>query len=246
MKIARLIYNMSTTVSIPTLHPDFTYSVDYMGKEKQPLLVIDNYLSNAETLIDHALEQGRVKNADSNYPGLRAPAPELYQQVMRETLGTIICKTFSLNPKEIEKSESFYSMVATPADELNLYQKIPHFDEPHPNEIAVIHYLCSEKYGGTSFYRHRQTGFETIDTKRVKGYLTILEAELNECGLPEPPAYINGDTNLFERVASKDVIFNRVLMYRCTSLHSGNIPKDYAFDLNPRSGRFTITSFLHA
>jgi len=37
---------------------------------------------------------------------------------------------------------------------------------------------------------------------------------------------------------------NRLVMYRCSSLHSGDIPANYNYDLNPATGRFTIAAFL--
>jgi hypothetical protein len=59
-----------------------------------------------------------------------------------------------------------------------------------------------------------------------------------------PKGYINGSTDQFEEIASFDAIFNRLVMYRGTSLHSGRIGSDYNFDPSPATGRLTITSFF--
>lgn len=232
--------------AVPSLHPDFTYKVEMLGNEKQPLIVIDNFIANAESLVDFALQKGGVAEAAGFYPGLRSKAPALYELALRETLGDLMCETFNIKPSNIAAADSFYSMVATPTAALKGVQQIPHFDLPVPDDLAVLHYLCSAKHGGTSFYRHRQTGYESIDASRKAHYIETLDAEINAQGLPQPPAYINGDTDLFERIASKGAVFNRVLVYRCSSLHSGNIAKDYNFDMNPRTGRFTIATFLHS
>ncbi|WP_372340871.1 DUF6445 family protein [Paraglaciecola sp.] len=46
-------------------------------------------------------------------------------------------------------------------------------------------------------------------------------------------------------VASVSAYVNRAVIYRYSSLHSGDISPDDSFDLNPLTERFTIASFLH-
>ena len=36
-----------------------------------------------------------------------------------------------------------------------------------------------------------------------------------------PPGYINGDTPLYEQLSRQEGVFNRLLVYRRNSLHSG-------------------------
>jgi len=38
--------------------------------------------------------------------------------------------------------------------------------------------------------------------------------------------------------------FNRMLVYRRNSLHSGNIGKDFVPDANPLTGRLSINCFI--
>lgn len=226
-------------------HSKISIQVETIGLEQQPLLVVDHFMPQAESLIDFALQQNNVLPAGGFYPGLRSPAPQQYSQILLSILGDAICNTFGLKLSDINNIESFYSLVSTPTRQLKEVQQIPHFDKPHMQELAVLHYLCHENHGGTSFYRHKQTQYEYIDDSRKHPYLNCLENEIIEGLLPRPPAYINGDTALFEQIESKNAVFNRALVYRCSSLHSGNIPSDYAFDLHPDTGRFTIASFLH-
>lgn len=232
-------------MALPRLHPAFQQQREYIGHEQQPLLVIDSFLENAESLIEYALQRGEVVPAAGYYPGLRSPVPDIYKQVLIEHLGELICENFSLQLNDIKAVDSYYSLVNTPPKELHPVQQIPHFDKPYPNEIAIIHYLCDGNHGGTSFYRHRQTQFEYVDKKRQDEYLSTVNSQIRAGRLPCPPRYINGDTELFERIATKSAKFNRLLIYRCSSLHSGNIGEDYSFDMNPTTGRFTIASFLH-
>lgn len=228
-----------------TTTPDLHYKVEFMGNENQPLVIVDNLFPNATTLIDAALSNRVSLPANGFYPGFRSPAPALYQKRILETLSPIIYESFGLEKNSLSKVVSFYAMVATPLNQLKPAQKIPHFDRPLNDQFAVIHYLCDTPHGGTSFYRHRQTGYETIDESRQEDYLKIVDREIREKGLADTPGFIHGDTQLFERIATKPAKFNRALIYRCSSLHSGNIEDDYAYDFNPRTGRFTVTSFIY-
>jgi hypothetical protein len=98
--------------------------------------------------------------------------------------------------------------------------------------------------GGTAFYRHRATGFEFVDAARKDTYYAHIERLLQS---PESlqPTYINGDTELFERIASVPAVFNRMLVYRRNSLHSGSIERDFLPDPNPLTGRLSINCFMH-
>jgi hypothetical protein len=56
--------------------------------------------------------------------------------------------------------------------------------------------------------------------------------------------YINGDTALFEEIARAEGVFNRMLVYRRNSLHSGSIDRAFVPDPNPRTGRLSINCFV--
>ena len=77
----------------------------------------------------------------------------------------------------------------------------------------------------------------------MPGYFETIEREVREIGLPKPPAYICGDTELFERIYEVEARWNRLVVYRTSSLHSGSIATNYPFDPNPMTGRFTVASF---
>jgi len=106
-----------------------------------------------------------------------------------------------------------------------------------------VHYLFKRDLGGTAFYRHRKTGFEYVDVPRRATYLDIVEQEMNG---PDSPAsgYINGSTALYEQISAQQGVFNRLLMYRRSSLHSGSIRPDFVPELDPRKGRLSINGFL--
>jgi hypothetical protein len=121
---------------------------------------------------------------------------------------------------------------------------VPHIDTHDPNQFAMVHYLCSEHYGGTSFYRHRTTGHESITDTRLEEYFRILKQEVMTGGLPKL-AYINGDTSLFERIAQIEVKFNRAIIYRSNALHAGDISEALGLAKNPDDGRLTLNTFIN-
>ncbi|PUA27258.1 MAG: hypothetical protein B0W54_11690 [Cellvibrio sp. 79] len=226
-----------------SLHPLFSYRVEYIGKEAQPILIIENYIADPESLIDYCARFCHFKQADAYYPGVRAPAPDAYVQVMNYYLNKIVYDTFGVDGAVIKSAQSDFSMVITPPEQLKPIQCTPHYDSLLGTELAAVHYLCNASMGGTSFYRHRATGFEYIDKARAATYTNVIK---EQALLPDyPKQYMNGSNDFFEQIASFSAVFNRLIIYRCTSLHSGNIASGFLFDPNPRTGRLTINTFLY-
>lgn len=214
-----------------------------VGNEQQEVLVVDNFLKGALALKERAVQENNFARADSFYPGLRMPVPQEYTFALVKNLGFFMEQFFHLEVRQIKSAVSKFSIVTTRPDDLNLLQRIPHFDSPSRKGLAVIHYLQSIPSMGTALYRHRPTHFEYVDEQRYSAYMTNIQERFpTEDNYPQ--GYINGSTDQFEEVASFDAIFNRLLMYRGTSLHSGKIGKEYNFDPSPATGRLTLTSFF--
>lgn len=224
------------------LHPGFSYRVDHVGDELQPVLVVDNFLAEPHSLIEFCVGNLKFNRADAFYPGVRAPAPDVYLKAVYLYLKDIIYSTFAIDDSVVKSAQADYSMVLTPVDQLKLAQCIPHYDSLITTELAAVHYLCKEDQGGTSLYRHRKTGFEYLDSGRVATYAETLKEEIRVGTYRRQ--YMNGSNHLFEQIASYDAVFNRIIIYRCTSLHSGNIGSDFQFDANPLTGRLTINTFI--
>jgi len=141
--------------------------------------------------------------------------------------------------------ECNFSIVTTPPEALTPLQRLPHFDAADPGRIAVLHYLCGPSAGGTAFYRHRTTGFETVSLSRMEDYAERLDADLARHGDPKAE-YLRGDTALFEQTYRVGAAFNRLVIYRGWTLHSGTVPAGLALSGDPRAGRLTVNTFLQA
>jgi len=224
------------------LHPDICVQKLTIGSERAPLLVIDNFVTDAESLVTAAATK-QLAQSTRFYPGVRAKAPLSYQQVFATRLKSLLAEYFELQGSSVRFSMCHYSLVTTPAASLAPLQRIPHIDSLGRSGLASIHYLFRGNLGGTAFYRHRKTGFEYVDVPRRATYLDIVEQEMNG---PDSPAsgYINGSTALYEQISAQQGVFNRLLMYRRSSLHSGSIRPDFVPELDPRKGRLSINGFL--
>ena len=225
------------------LSPDLRMQKLSIGSEKAPLLVIDNFVKDPEQLIRPVASKAFIRTARF-FPGVRAKAPLTYRQFVIDQLQDELLQFFQLDDDSLRFSMCHYSLVTTPPHELVMVQRVPHVDSVDEG-LASIHYLFKKGHGGTAFYKHRRTGFECIDLSRRDLYLKTLDEEVRGPNSPEP-AYINGDTPLFEQVEKQDGVFNRILFYRRNSLHSGSIEKDFVPDGNPLTGRLSINSFIDA
>lgn len=223
-------------------HTEFTYSVEYVGNEKQPVLIIDNFLDKPELLIDYCCQYGNFNTADAMYPGVRKPAPDFYIQALYEHLRPILAKEFNLRDEQVKSIETSYSMVVTPPSQLKPMQSMLHVDSFNMNELASVYFLCGKEKGGTSLYRHKNTNFEYITAERFNTYSASMNESTKNKTMPKQ--YMNGSNEYFEQIASYPANFNRFIMYRCTSLHSGNIAKDFDFNPDPRKGRLTLNTFV--
>lgn len=225
-----------------TRHPEMRVQRLAIGREGAPLLVVDNAVGNSADLVELAATKVFAMSPNF-YPGMRAKAPLTYQKFILETLRPEIDAAFGLAGPTLRFSECNFSLVTTPGENLSYLQRIPHIDSFVNEELAMIHYLFHADHGGTAFYRHRATGYEYVDFGRETDYLNHIALE--KAGPNSAPAaYINGDTPLYERIGSQDGVFNRLLMYRRTSLHSACIAPGFIPDPNPRTGRLSINGFI--
>ena len=214
-----------------------------IGHEREPIVVIDGFSADPAALVEQAAAL-HYEKLGPHYPGIRAPAASAYLAARMDLLQEVLSGVFGVS-RGADLVECNYSIVTTPPSALAPIQRLPHFDSTDPGRIAILHYLCQPLDGGTAFYRHRATGFETISASRLEDYSEVLQAEADARGLPQAE-YVRADTALFEQTYRVDAAFNRLVIYRGWSLHSGVIPPDLTFSPDPRKGRLTVNTFLQA
>ncbi|HEY0413387.1 MAG TPA: DUF6445 family protein [Allosphingosinicella sp.] len=222
-------------------NPKAKIRVVRQGEEAQPVIVADDLLAAPERWRDRAA-QARYGQMGRFYPGIRALVPAEAAAALRDELAGPIGEAFALDPVP-PVLECFFSVVTTPPNALAPIQRLPHFDGVEPERIAILVYLSGAEQGGTAFYRQRATGFESVDAERFPAFEAALRAGVAEHGLP-PPAYIAGDTPLYEQIASYEARPNRAVIYRGHTLHCGAIPPGADLPADPVRGRLSINSFL--
>lgn len=225
----------------PIVNPNATVRVERQGREQQPVIVIDDMLADLPKwrAMAEAADYGTM---GAHYPGIRSPVPYRAAARMRDELAPLIADSFALDPVP-PVLECFFSIVTTPPAALAPIQRLPHVDGLEPDRLAILIYLSGAEQGGTAFYRQRDTGFETVDAARHPMFKAALERGIATHGLPDP-AYIAGDTPLFEQVAAHQARANRALIYRSHLLHCADIPPGLVLPDNPATGRLSINSFL--
>jgi hypothetical protein len=222
-------------------HPAQAVRVDAIGHDRAPVLVIDNFASAPEALIDMAEAAFTTKTRlRDGYPGQIATVPDAYAFSALEFLLPLLRKVFAVSGT-IKRGGCDFQIMTTRPQDLTERQVIPHFDVPDVATIASVHFLCGPPFLGTAFYRHEATGFEVITAGRVAAYEAALQKDLKG---RKPQGYINESNDLFTRVATYPAEFNRLIFFSAASLHSGLADPSQVFDPNPRRGRLTANMFL--
>ena len=209
-----------------------------LGAEGEPLIIIDGFHPDPDGLID-AASKAAYGDPGKHYPGVRAKAPPGHLQPCQAVLADVLRGAFGLTGARL--SATSYSLVTTPPDALAPIQRLPHFDGTDPGRIALLHYLTGPGAAGTAFYRQRETGFETITDDRLAPYRDALHRAYPD---GPPQQYFAGGDHHFEQIHAVEARFNRAILYRGVTLHSGLIPDDFAFAANPQAGRLTLNTFL--
>ncbi len=222
----------------PPQHPDFT--VERFGLEREPVVIIDNFLGETETLTAIA-RQARYAPVDG-FPGIRCRISSTYMAPRLETLRKVLAEVFDL-PGGAKVESCHFSIVSKRPDELSQGQRRPHYDASDPFLIAMLHYMGGEETGGTSFYRHRRTGLEAIHSEQEAEFLRAVTADEEEFG-QLPPRYFFGDDERYEMIGTVEAKRDRVVMYRGRILHSGHIPMSPDPETALQNGRLTVNTFL--
>ncbi|WP_086933438.1 DUF6445 family protein [Agarilytica rhodophyticola] len=227
-------------VSEKNLH----YKVLECGDEKNKVIVIDNFHPDAETIFKKAQTSPHfTAQAEDFYPGKRKPVEQQYVLYLIKTLEQLLKKTYNIEKnKMLSVGLCAYSLTTNTERQLRPIQCIPHIDTHDKYQFAAVHYLSYRAFGGTSFYKHRSSGLESIDSQHLKNYFAQLKVEIMK---DTPTTYIHSDTFLFQKLMEVEFLFNRVVVYPSNMLHSGNIYPNNSLSSDPRKGRLTVNAFLN-
>jgi Family of unknown function (DUF6445) len=217
-----------------------------VGRREIAVTMIDNVLHDPEGVAALGFAQSYIADRSNLYPGLRAPMPASFSTAFRGWLMPILHRGGVLEGSQaIHHDVSFFSVVTTASSDLLPIQCIPHYDSTDPRLFAAVIYLCATGFSGTSFYRHRKTGYEEITAANQTNYELALDSDMRLHGAPAKE-YMNGDSSLFEAIFSAELQFNRAVIYPGRILHAGNIKRQFEPPKDRREWRLTVTALLQS
>ena len=151
-------------------NPDAKVRVERIGQEANPVVVIDDVIARPEALAEFGARRSRFVPAAkyrNMYPGLLDGLLLPYVSALVLALHPIIVEAFGLEgPTKPDNARCNLCLVTQRPEQLGVMQRLPHVDTLDPTQFAILHYLCDERFGGTAFYRHRTTAFESLDVQR--------------------------------------------------------------------------------
>jgi hypothetical protein len=228
-----------------SLAPSLDWRIRRVGRQQMPVIVIDNVMQHPDELAGYAATQvsfDMLDDGSGGYPGIRAPAPLNYVEMLVRAVDPLIRETYELGNAALANAECSFCLVTTPRGALHPLQTVPHIDTTYPLQFAILHYLCGQEYGGTAFYRQNATGLETITEKNSQLFDSATQSALARPGRARD--YVSaGDTD-YTQTAAIAAAYDRLLIYPSQLLHSGIINADIAFSADPRVGRLTSNIFV--
>lgn len=217
------------------LHPDIRFQLRHVGAEQQPLMVVDNVLADPQALVDAACASEFYVPEHTRYPGLNARLPDDYYRLIIGACRGPLQATFGLPASVYLDYFGYFGLVTVSPEDADPIQNIPHHDGPDPQQLAMVHYLSREAFGGTGFFRHKATGFESVDQARRPHYVQVAAAELDL-------AQDDGMAS-YKRIAEVEPLFNRLIIYRGHVLHAA-LQGEAPLSRDPARGRLTANGFV--
>ena len=226
------------------LSADLATTLFYVGDEKTCVIVCDNVLQDPDVVRDAASSTAEFKDESKTaYPGQRADIPDLYAEKVFPFVVALIRANYALpTATRGHMDAGYFSVVTTAPEKLSIPQRLPHYDSPNPHFFATTHYINEGDFGGTSFYKHRPTGFEKITADRVHQLAQSAQSILQES--PPRPEYFDESDDHFERIGTVDYKPNRLLIYPGALFHSGIIHSPQNLNPDPAKGRLTANLFI--
>src|ERR1700732_4667215 len=232
--------------SIFAFNPDARVNSGRVGACPIAVTVADNFLLRPQQLAEFGLGLTFGEDDSNLYPGVRARVPAEFSRPFHAWLTRTLHATGVLEEScHISDDASFFSIVNKSRASLLPLQRIPHYDCTDPGVFASVIYLFDRANSGTSFYRHRTTGYEKIGADNEANYKTALNRNMKNHG---PPAreYTNGSNDLFERTHSVGSAFNRIVIYSGNVLHAADIDGSLFNGNDNCRWRLTVSSLINS
>ncbi len=232
-----------TDIALPALelNPRPAFERRAIGNDNNIVLVVDDALLNPEVLVASAERAAfDAPPPKSFYPGLTAPAPAPYLEMIASEMRLMMTQLFGMKPASPAQTYGFFGLATIATDAFSPAQRAPHTDSFRLNSFASVHYLSHAPFGGTAFYRHKATGCELVTPIRSDKYMRTRRQELAELD-GQPASAIDG---LYEEIGYVEAKFNRLVFYRAGQLHRSRLDET-PLTTDPKTGRLTANMFFN-
>ncbi len=226
-----------------SLNSEARIDIKRIGNEGSAVFIVDNALSHPEVLVEYAMTVAEfgAPPENSRYPGLVATLPDAYRDTVLGALRAPMVELFNMNPDFRFASYGFFGLATVPHERMAARQAAPHIDSHKMASFASVHYLSGAQFGGTSFYRHKATGFEVITPIRSDKFRHVRQEELAQRD-GQPVAAVEA---FYEEIAYVEPVFNRLVFYRAGQLHCARMTNETGLTSDPRNGRLTANLFAN-
>ena len=224
---------------------DIKYQLLEIGEERNRIILVEGLLRDPDSVIRFVREDGRFTagtDSGSHFPGVRSSAPRAYVDTFLNVLEPLIRSTWGIPDSTSFTAASMFSLTTTMPSDLMPLQRVPHHDGAGLKIISAVHFLFRGPHGGTGFYRHRATGYETITEEREALFDRMVAAEIAKDGLPD--GYVTQSNAHFVKTFDVGGAFNRLVLFPGHMLHSGSINPAAGLPKDVGTGRLTANSFL--
>ncbi len=222
----------------------FLPEIIYLGQEKTPLILIDNFAQDLDALRQQAQQSDFMRENQTYYPGQRAVLPKDYIAASLNAVFQLIYQVYKIPEKlRLKPQMLFYALITQPENSLHPLQCMPHFDTSAPYYFALLHYLNEEPHGSTGFFRHKPTGFERVTDHRRQDYFQSAQHFIDTHGAPPQRYQVQSDMHyeLYYQIPYKA---NRLVIYPGNLLHSSLVDLETDIDASPATGRLTANMFI--
>ena len=230
------------------INQNLKVQTETFGAERNKVIIVDNFVRDPWLLVDYAASArflaSPMLRQRKGYPGVKAAMPKPEAEALIKGIEGLINTEFSIpSTAQINPPSASLCLMTVPEMQLGPYQTIPHFDTSRQSFFAALLYLCGEEHGGTGFYRHNSTGYESISPEHSDNYLDSCFHELNNKKIRK--RYFSESDEYYTKIGFVPAVYNRLVVYRGCLLHSANLTSLISLNPDPRVGRLTANIFLN-
>ncbi len=209
--------------------------------------IVDDALADADGWVARAARHQAdfVMESHNAYPGIELAMPDGVSERLGEFFAVHIRER--LGARRIQRSHSRLSMVTLAPEKLQPRQWICHRDRmglgpEHRIGASVLYLFKDPALGGTHFFIPKRPARD-IDLLVHESGTHDCDAFARKYGIAR--GYLTESNDWFEKVASIEPRWNRMIFYDGTLFHCSDIPAPEKLSADPACGRLTLNGFFH-